>query len=89
MKRIGIAIAVTFMALVLFIIGLVPAERILTADKPDSYVLIGIARYATWVAGACEFILGALFAAGVCAALRRRRNRRSRTEQVSFVSAAR
>lgn len=66
MKRVGIAIGVVVAAVILFLFGLKPAESILTRGDPDSYILIGVGRVACWVAGACEFALGAALAAGVC-----------------------
>jgi len=73
MKQIGIAIGILVSALVLFVVGLIPSESILTEGNPDSYILIGVGRFASWVAGACEFILGALLASAVCILIRKRK----------------
>jgi hypothetical protein len=50
------------MSVGLFIVGLIPTERILTSDHcgpSESYILVGTGRAAAWAAALCEFILGA------------------------------
>jgi len=50
-------------AVVLFLAGLVPGERELSSQGDDSYILIGIARFAVYITGFCEFMLGAALVA--------------------------
>ena len=57
--KILLTIGFALVAFVVFIIGLLPGEHFLSSPNTDSYVLIGEARFAAWVTGFCEFILGA------------------------------
>jgi hypothetical protein len=50
-------------AVAVFIVGLVPGERTLSSPGADSYILIGIARFAVQLTALCEFLLGAAVAA--------------------------
>ena len=66
MKQRTIILTLATIALILFILGLVPAEKMLRSDHSDatgSYVLIGTARAAASSTAVCEFALGALVAA--------------------------
>ena len=74
MRTIRLVFGFLFAALVIFIVGLAPGEHFLTASKPDSYVLIGIARFAAHVTGFCEFVLGGVLVASWCLLFRKRSN---------------
>jgi len=50
-------------AVVLFLAGLMPGERELQSSGGDSYILVGIARFAVNLTGFCEFVLGAALVA--------------------------
>ena len=50
-------------AYILFIVGLVPGERFLFSSGEDSQVLVGVARFAVYVTGLCEFVLGGVLVA--------------------------
>jgi len=71
MKAALLLLGLVVAALLLFILGLVPGERILIGSHSDSYVLIGIARFAIWSTGLSEFLLGCAFALGCMAIWRR------------------
>ena len=59
--KILLIIGFALVAVVVFIIGLVPGEHFLSSPNTDSRVLIGEARFATLVTGCCEWRLGAVF----------------------------
>jgi hypothetical protein len=66
MKRQFITLGIVLGAIVMFILGLLPAERLLTSDHSapsESYILIGTGRLAAHITALCEFIVGCLVAA--------------------------
>jgi hypothetical protein len=73
MKTMLLIIGFILAALILFILGLVPGEHFLSSPGADSYILVGIARFATWVTGFCEFVLGGVLVAVWIRLLRRTR----------------
>ena len=73
MKTMLLSIGFIPAALILFIVGLVPGEHFLSSSGADSYILIGIARFATHVTGLCEFVLGGVLVAVWIRLLRRMR----------------
>ena len=80
MKANTIIIVGVVLAPILFAIGFDPAEGLLTSGKPDSHVLIGTARLALLVCGACEFVIGAALATGVCMLVKRASEKKRYTE---------
>lgn len=50
-------------AVILFLAGLVPGEHFLSSPGADSFILVGVARFAAYVTGLCEFVLGGILAA--------------------------
>ena len=73
MKTTILIIGLVVAAFGVFILGLVPGERLLSAPDTDSYVLIGVARFASWTTGLCEFLLGGIAALVVMMIVRRAR----------------
>ena len=65
MKRQLINFGMMVSAVSLFILGLFPAESILTSGagtQSESHILIGTGRFAAFITALCEFTIGCLVA---------------------------
>ena len=72
MKKIIAIVAIIIMIPVVFILGLRPAERLLSRNNPGSTVLIGQARASMVVSGMYEFFIGAAAATALLLVIRKK-----------------